>query len=236
MATNAPRVRIGIYGHDEPKGERHGCGLWPAGVAACLTAADAEPVQLPDVGDQSFDDLLDGLHGVVLTGQEDRRQPSEAEALCAWCHNHSFPFLGIDQGLLLLNTSHGGTVYFDLPRDLPDALQHRHPPERGLRHAINIIPDTVLAGLYGEGEVVVNSEHRRAVQRVARGFRVGANALDGVVEAVEAEGDWFALGVQWNPASATASGLDIQLFRGLIDACVRRWELKRTPAAACPAA
>jgi putative glutamine amidotransferase len=236
MASRPPSIRIGIYGHDDSKGERHGCGLWPAGVSASITAAEGIPVPLADVGDRSFDDLLDGLQGVVLVGHEGtgRRPPSEMEALCAWCHNHSFPLLAIDHGLHVLNTSHGGTVYFDLPRDLPDALQHRHPPERGLRHAINVIADTVLAGLYGEGEVVVNSEHRRAVQRVARGFRVGAHALDGVVEAVEAEGDWFALGVQWNPTSATASGLDIQLFRGLIDACARRSQ----PAvpAACSAA
>jgi putative glutamine amidotransferase len=237
MADRTPIVRIGIYGPDHTKGERHGCGLWPAGVAACLTAADALPTQLDDVGDRSWDDVLDGLHGVVLIGHDDprRREPAEAEALCAWCHNHSFPFLGIDHGLLLLNTSHGGTVHFDLPRDLPEALQHRHPPERGLRHAINVIPNTTLAELYGEGEVVVNSEHRRAVQRVARGFRLGAQALDGVVEAIESEGDWFALGVQWNPASSTASGLDIQVFRGLVDACIKRWNLNAVPAA-CSAA
>jgi putative glutamine amidotransferase len=237
MANNLPTVRIGIYGPDLNTGQKHGCGLWPAGIASCLTAAEAVPVQLADVGDRSWDDVLDGLHGVVLTGHDDtlRRQPSEGEALCAWCHNHSFPFLGIDHGLHLLNTSHGGTLHFDLPRDLPDALQHRHPPERGLRHAINVLPGTMLADLYGEGEVVVNSEHRRAVQRVARGFRICASALDGVVEAVEAEGDWFALGVQWGPASPTASGLDIQLFRGLIDACVRRWGLTAKPAA-CSAA
>ena len=29
-------------------------------------------------------------------------------------------------------------------------------------------------------------------------------------------------GVQWQPASATASGLDIQLFRGLVQACNKR--------------
>ena len=86
-----------------------------------------------------------------------------------------------------------------------------------------MLPDTILAGLYGEGEVVVNSEHRRAVQRVARGFRVSGQALDGVTEAIEFEGEWFALGVQWQPASATASGLDIQLFRGLVQACVQRF-------------
>jgi gamma-glutamyl-gamma-aminobutyrate hydrolase PuuD len=47
--------------------------------------------------------------------------------------------------------------------------------------------------------------------------------LDGVVEAIEADGDkWFAMGVQWRPASASASGLDIQLFRGLMLACEHR--------------
>jgi putative glutamine amidotransferase len=61
------------------------------------------------------------------------------------------------------------------------------------------------------------------VQRVARGFSVSARALDGVIEAIEADDErWFALGVQWHPASATASGLDIQLFRGLVDMCIQR--------------
>jgi len=81
---------------------------------------------------------------------------------------------------------------------------------------------------------VVNSEHRRAVQRLARGFRVSAQALDGVIEAIEADdgSEWFALGVQWQPASATASGLDIQVFRGWLPlACAgsRMWKRRLTP-------
>ena len=68
---------------------------------------------------------------------------------------------------------------------------------------------------------------------MARGFRVSARALDSVIEAIEVDSDdWFALGVQWRPASATASGLDIQLFRGLIDrALVRQQKPARKPAA-----
>ena len=61
-----------------------------------------------------------------------------------------------------------------------------------------------------------------AVCRVARGFRVCAQALDGVIEGIESHGDWWALAVQWNPAAATASGLDIQLFRGLVEASLAR--------------
>ena len=34
--------------------------------------------------------------------------------------------------------------------------------------------------------------------------------------------NWFAIGVQWQPASPSASGLDIQVFRALIDAAVAR--------------
>ena len=129
------------------------------------------------------------------------------------------PVLAVDRGLHVLNTSFGGTLHTDLPRELPLALQHRHPPEPGVRHALVVTPGTRLAHLYGDGEIVVNSEHTRAVAKSARGFRVSARALDGVIEAIEAETDgWFAMGVQWLPASVTASGLDIQLFRGLVDA------------------
>jgi gamma-glutamyl-gamma-aminobutyrate hydrolase PuuD len=226
MTTPRPTIHIGIYGPDVAAGEKNGCGLWPAGVAASVTAAEGVPQFLPEHSERSWGEVLEGVHGVVLIGHDHnhRRSIADAEALVSWCHDHNIPYLGVDHGLLLLNTAHGGTLHNDLPRDLPDALQHRHPPERGLRHAINVLPDTMLADLYGEGEVVVNSEHRRAVCRVARGMRVCATALDGVVEALEAEGEWWALAVQWNPAAATASGLDIQLFRGLVDACVRRLE------------
>src|SRR5205823_48554 len=212
MSKCESAVRIGIYGPDAPvKGERHGCSLWDAGFAASVAYAEAEPVRLPDNHGKPWDEVLAGVEGVVITGCDElpRRNQGEVEALAQWCRDNRLPVLAIDHGLHLLNSGLGGTVYFDLPRDLPEALQHRHPPERGLRHAIAVVPGTHLAELYGDGEVIVNSEHRRAVQRVARGLRVSATALDGVVEAVEAAGDWFALGIQWHPASATASGLDI---------------------------
>jgi putative glutamine amidotransferase len=160
------------------------------------------------------------VQGVVYAGNNGGSAGTYADeqSLCLHCRDRRIPLLVIDQGLHTLNATFGGSVYLDLARELPEALQHRHPPEPGLRHAIVVERGTRLAGLYGEGEIVVNSEHRQAVCRPARGFRVSARALDGVIEAIELENDdWFALGVQWRPASATASGLDIQLFRGLVD-------------------
>ena len=228
MSSRAPSIRIGIYGHDRVgRNERHGCGLWPAGYASCVTAADAVPVMLDESSEASWEEMTADLGGILLIGHDGdpRRNLFQAESLCLWCRKQQFPILGVDHGLHIMNVAFGGTIHQDVTRELADSLQHRHPPDRGLRHAINVVPGTHLARFYGEGEIVVNSEHRRAIQKVARNFRVSAQALDGVVEAIESERDnWFAMGIQWNPASATSSGLDIQVFRGLIDACRHRIE------------
>lgn len=224
MSKSIPSIRIGIFGSSGAQAnERHGCGLWAAGYGPCVTAEGGDPVFLGEtLNGRSWDQALDGLDGVVFAAGEDvsPRLAAQGERLSLWCRKRKFPILAIDGGMHVLNGSFGGTLYHDLPRELPEALQHRHPPEKGLRHAINVLPDTLIADMYGEGEVVVNSEHRKAIQRVGRGFRVGAQALDGVIEAIEVElMGWWAVGVQWQPASSTASGLDIQLFRGLIDFC-----------------
>jgi putative glutamine amidotransferase len=229
MSATEPSLRIGLFGPDGAAGdERHGCGLWAAGYRGVVAAAGAVPVPLGETTrGRAWDDLLDGIDGVVLSAHDTPtpKQAADTEALCRWCDRHDLPLLAIDAGLHLLNAAYGGTLYTDLPRELPEALQHRHPPEKGLRHAIAVEPGSRMADLYGDGEVIVNSEHRKAIQKVGRGFRVGARALDGVIEAIEAERKgWFCVGVQWQPASATASGLDIQLFRGLIEACQRRVE------------
>lgn len=232
MPANPPTPNIGIYGVDDVAcNESRGCYLWPPGYAAAVTAAGGVPVSLglPKSG-ESWDDLLGSIEGVLLLGQPSAsaRQATQENKLCDWCKRNGLPLLAVDRGLHVLNVAFGGTLYADLVKEMPQALQHRHPPERGLRHTINVEPGTRMCAVYGEGEIVVNSEHRTAVARVARGFKVSATALDGIIEAIEAEAPhWFAVGVQWQPASASASGLDIQLFRGLIDACLER---QQTPA------
>jgi putative glutamine amidotransferase len=226
MSANPSPPRIGIYGPDHTAGQQaRGCGLWAPGYAAAVTAAGGTPVSLHLKAGCSWDELLEGLDGVLLTGRSARtaRQQAEEDEFCHWCRKLGLPLLAVDGGLHLLNTTFGGTLHLDLSRELPEALLHPRRPEEGQRHAIDVAAGSKLAQFYGEGEIVVNSEHRQAVCRVARGFRVSARALDGVIEAVEREADdWFALGVQWHPASATASGLDIQLFRGLLTACAQR--------------
>ncbi|MBY0525546.1 MAG: gamma-glutamyl-gamma-aminobutyrate hydrolase family protein [Gemmataceae bacterium] len=243
MSAPAPTssIRIGIYGMHGINGqESRGFGLWPAGYPGAVAHSGATPVVLPLLAPgESWKELLHGLDGIVFSDSTatTTRPAGEEDLLVRYCRDYQVPLLAVDFGMHVLNTTFGGTLYNDLPRELPEALQHRHPPERGLRHAINVLPGTHLASLYGEGEVVVNSEHRRAVQRLGRGFKASALALDGVVEAIEPEKEgWWVLGVQWHPASVSASGLDIQVFRGLIQACELRTTREQGAEAACHAA
>jgi putative glutamine amidotransferase len=227
MTTNPVPLRIGILGPEESVTEEsRGCALWATGYAAALTAAGAVPVPLGETfGNRAWSEVLSDIQGVIWTGRlRPLLPPTSAEnRLCNWCRKNTMPLLAVDDALLALNVVFGGTIHLELAVERPEALQHRHPPERGLRHAINILPGTQLADIYGEGELVVNSEHRRAVSKPARGFRISATALDGITEAIEAESErWFTVGVQWRPASASANGLDIQLFRGLLAAAERR--------------
>ncbi|MGE3806177.1 MAG: gamma-glutamyl-gamma-aminobutyrate hydrolase family protein [Gemmataceae bacterium] len=226
MAETRPAPAIAIFGRDQvADGESRGCYLWPPGYAAAVTAAGGNPVQPePLQPGQTWDELLNAVQGILFLGNDGGKSTFEEERLVRACERQRIPFLGVDAGMHLINQAFGGNIHTDLPKELPQALQHRHPPEKGLRHAIMVEPNTRISTMYGEGEIVVNSEHRCAINQLCKGFLVTARALDGVIEAIEYETErWFCIGVQWHPASASASGLDIQLFRGLVEAAQERF-------------
>src|SRR5947209_12406179 len=135
MAAPLYSPRIGVFGNDETvAATARGCNLWPLGYAAALSAAGATPVPLalPDSAG-GWDETLDGLDGVLLLGGS-RPSPQQAaaeERLCLECQERGLPFLGVDQGLHALNRAYGGTSFGDVSRELPQAVQHLHPPEPG---------------------------------------------------------------------------------------------------------
>ena len=71
MSNPAPSLHVAVFGTDETTLEGgRGCGLWPSGYAAALQQAGATPRMLGDATrGKSWDDLLAGAHGVILTGR-----------------------------------------------------------------------------------------------------------------------------------------------------------------------
>ena len=106
--------------------------------------------------------------------------------------------LGVCGGMQLLAVHAGGTLYQDLPRELPAAGQHTQPHDpREPHHAVQIVPGSLLHRVTGALSLRVNSTHHQAVHRFPAGQVSGA-APDGVIEAIELPAQQ-ALGVEWHP-------------------------------------
>ena len=97
------------------------------------------------------------------------------------------PLLGICRGEQVLNVVLGGTLYQDIPSQIPASqLHHRQTePSTVATQTITIERRSRLAQILGTTKIGVNSHHHQAVKDVAPGLVVTARTEDGVVEAYE---------------------------------------------------
>jgi putative glutamine amidotransferase len=134
------------------------------------------------------------------------------------------PVLGICRGIQLLNIALGGTLYQDIPSELPDALDHdassKAPSGAQLAHSIALEPGSWLAGLLETDMMPGNTFHHQALRDVAPGLQVTGRTPDGVIEAVEGTGPGFMVGVQCHPEEMWehAAPRWALLFSGFVDA------------------
>lgn len=131
------------------------------------------------------------------------------------------PVLAICRGVQVLNVAGGGDLYQDILSQCPEALKHmQQAPAWYPTHRVNLAPGSFLARLYGSPSLRVNSFHHQAIRRVAPGYQVAAQAEDGLVEAIEASGPAFVVGVQWHPERMWESDeRQARLFRAFVGAC-----------------
>jgi len=129
--------------------------------------------------------------------------------------DQGLPILGMCRGVQMLNVALGGTLVQDV--SLRDEWSN-HPTDPGWsiwrtvqaaslegeeqvpphpRHTIAIEPGSRLHRALGVTEAEVDSFHHQAIDRIAPDLSVVARAPDGVVEAVELEGEQYVLAVQW---------------------------------------
>jgi putative glutamine amidotransferase len=89
-----------------------------------------------------------------------------------------------------------------------------------IRQNVTIKPGSCLAGVFGAGEILVNSVHRQGIDRLGSKLQVEAVATDGTVEAVSVrDARGFAVGVQWHPEYWVSSdSASLKIFRAFGDA------------------
>ncbi len=193
-------------------------GNYPAALAACGALPVIIPLKLPEGALRAVFERLDGLclaGGVDVDpahyaetphpalGQVDAARDATELTLARWALAADLPTLGICRGIQLLNVAAGGSLYQDVPAQLPQASRHDYKLAdtswESYTHRVRIAAGSRLAGILGATEIMTNSFHHQALKRVADGFVVTAHADDGTVEGVEHPGRAFALAVQWHP-------------------------------------
>lgn len=217
--------------------ERAAWGVWdqpadvlPSQYAVAVEATGGVPVLLPPTaGVGAADAVVARIDGLVISGGADvdpARYDAAAHArtagwrpdrdawelaLLAAADAVGLPVLGVCRGMQVMAVRAGGA----LDQHLPDLVDHeRHSPGGDEFGAIEVATraGSRIAALVGD-RLAVNCHHHQAV-RTHPGFEATAHAADGTLEAMEAPGDRFCVGVQWHPETAA----DVGLLAGLVRA------------------
>ena len=112
------------------------------------------------------------------------------------------PLLGICRGHQVMNVALGGTLWQDVPSELPSDTMHDTqglPARSHISHTATIEPKSQLGRSLQERKVNVNSIHHQAIRELGEGLMVTAVSPDELIEGVELPNHPFAVGVQWHP-------------------------------------
>ena len=212
--------------------------------------AGGVPLVIPVTGDDAqIATILETIDGLVMTGGEDfdplkwfgeepirglgevvpARDNFDVKLVRAAVAK-GIPVLGICRGEQLLAVAFGGSLWQDIPSQIPTSfVKHRQSPTSGAygTHSIDITKGSTLEKILGKDNAVVNSFHHQAIKDVPQGFKVIATSVDGIIEAVERDGKLrgypdggaMILGVQFHPEVITNAGNPefLPIFKKLVE-------------------
>ncbi|MCU1379923.1 MAG: peptidase family protein [Acidimicrobiales bacterium] len=217
------KPRIGITSWPRPAGDRtEPSDTVPRAYVRAVERAGGLPILLPLVDPTDVEELLTAVDGVVVTGGGDvdpARYGAEPHpetggidaardafdaALWDGLLAGGVPALGICRAIQILNVALGGTL-------------HQHMPEHRLGDGLHRVEvRSRLAEVIGATTTEVNSLHHQAIDRLADGLTVTAQAADGGVEGVEVDGHRQVLAVQWHPELLRHRPDQLALFEDLV--------------------
>jgi putative glutamine amidotransferase len=176
---------------------------FPEGAADVVAALDG----LILAGGGDLDPALYGAEPDPRTaGVRPARDTGEVALLRA-AIDADLPTLGICRGMQLMSAYAGGKLVQHL-----DSEAHRGAPGEYVRHPVDTVPGTRLAGILGKRTEVPSYHHQGVADSGT--LTVSAYAFDGGIEGVEDPAARFRVGVLWHPEQGT----DPRLFQALLAA------------------
>ena len=198
------------------------------------------PLLIPVLADpEELEYLLDCCDGLILTGGDDidpaiygeetlydtvvvaPERDRQERIVINMAMERNLPILGICRGIQMLNVHFGGSLYQDIPSQIPSDVKHSmEKPYHRLSHMCLVEPGSPLHALCGSLRFGVNSHHHQAVKDLAPGFVALGRSEDGIVEAICHPGKPFCWGVQWHPERIwDIEPSSAKLFERFISAC-----------------
>lgn len=160
--------------------------------------------------------LYGGAHHPTIYAVDTDRDAFEL-ALAKAALKRQIPILGICRGMQMLSVASGAALIPHVPDVYGDAIAHRlDQPRRPTPHPLTLAADSRLATIMQAVAITVMSWHHQAVKTLPSGWRVAAQAADGLLEAIEQEDHPWAIGVQWHPELSPHDPAHQKLFKALI--------------------
>ena len=206
-----------------------------------ILRAGAKVVTIAPSNIKNINKLLDRVDAVIISGgediaPEDRNDKQNApnlnlnrdaleRAVLKEADKREIPLLCICRGMQLLSLSHkGAIVCHDDDSEL--CKTHKTTLRTLGKHIVRIEQATRLSGIFNKDDIHVNSLHHQHVTDPGN-LKISGRSPDGVIEAVEADGERFVLGVQWHPElQAIFEFKEERIFKTLVDHAVK-WKNKK---------
>lgn len=245
VSLNEKKPIIGISGYVEGS-----ANLGNNTYINSVRNAGGVPLVIPVTSDEDqIAAIIGAIDGLIMTGGEDfdplkwygeepLREcgtivPSRDEfdvKLVRAAVAAGIPVLGICRGHQLLSVAFGGSLYQDIPSQIPESyVKHRQSGTTSSygTHSITIEKGSLLHKQFGVTTIAVNSFHHQSVKAAPKGFKVTATSADGIVEAMERtsklkeyqDGGAVIMGVQFHPEAFAAKGSEpfLSIFRYLVN-------------------
>ena len=201
-----------------------------------ILRAGAKVVTIAPSNIKNINKLLDRVDAVIISGGEDIAPDDTGNkaksanlnldrdalerAVLKEADKREMPLLCICRGMQLLSLSHNGKIACH--DDDPTLSKTHKTTLRTLgRHIVEIDESTRLSEIFSDSAIHVNSLHHQHITD-SGDLRISGRSPDGVIEAVETEGERFVLGVQWHPELQAIFELkEERIFKTLADHAVK---------------
>jgi CTP synthase len=205
-------------------------------------------VNAEDVTPENVDELLGGVHGVLVPGGFGDRGIEGKITAIRWAREKRVPFFGICLGMQMAVVEYArhvvglaGANSSEIDPSTPHPVIDLLPEQKDIEdlggtmrlglYPCKIVPGSLAAQAYGEELVYERHRHRYEFNNTYRerieaaGLRVSGTSPDGrLVEMIELPGHPWFLAVQFHPEFTSRPNRPQPLFRQFVGAAIRHAE------------